>query len=389
MFGSGTANWLFLRKCLPALTFLFVTLGVSTWVNTRTLLDLQESSRRVRGGGAASTQQHVATTTTQQEANNNIITQSREIVSLPILANSSASGSVVCPEGLVPVKDSLADAKLVFQNRKIPRIIHLTGKSRCLHPAMAENVESWRLKDHSLFFHDDAAMDQLLYRDWPEFPHLKYVLKCVLYGGAVKADIWRLLVLWEYGGIYADFDSRPSLFNETTILPDDEAFLVVERNGLPSQWFMSASPRHPLLYSIIQELLLNLIKLDDVGDLPIVWTTGPGAVSGGFSKFLGPHVKRQHPDVAGLYIGAYGHTVRLVGNHTNENEYIERNIYETRLRKDGEDYNDVKNQAYASMGMSHLTTFGYRDESNRKNETCIWRMWREEMKVASQWTPSW
>jgi mannosyltransferase OCH1-like enzyme len=49
--------------------------------------------------------------------------------------------------------------------------------------------------------------------------------------GAAWIDLWRLLVLWKYGGIYADLDTSPvpSLFNETTISEEDDAFFVVDQ----------------------------------------------------------------------------------------------------------------------------------------------------------------
>jgi mannosyltransferase OCH1-like enzyme len=48
--------------------------------------------------------------------------------------------------------------------------------------------------------------------------------------GAAWIDLWRLLVLWKFGGIYADLDSSPvpSRFNATTITPEDDAFFVLE-----------------------------------------------------------------------------------------------------------------------------------------------------------------
>jgi hypothetical protein len=61
----------------------------------------------------------------------------------------------------------------------------------------AKNLDKWRLDGYSFFMHDDAAMDQLLYRYWSEFPNLRQVQKCLTYGGAAKADLWRTLVLYE------------------------------------------------------------------------------------------------------------------------------------------------------------------------------------------------
>ena len=137
-----------------------------------------------------------------------------------------------CPSSLVLVNDTLIDPELaLIGGRKIPRIVHISSSSRCNVKLFADNIDTWRLKDHFLFLHDDEAVNQLLYHDWPEFPFLTNIMKCLPEGmGAAWIDLWRLLVLWKYGGIYADIDSSPvpDLFNATTIVDDDDAFFVQE-----------------------------------------------------------------------------------------------------------------------------------------------------------------
>jgi mannosyltransferase OCH1-like enzyme len=325
-----------------------------------------------------------------QEPEAKSILQTRGITPLQTLAKSDKT--VECKEGLLPVYDSLLDPQLAFQDRKIPRIVHLTSRSRCMHPVIASNVDTWRLPGHSLFLHDDDAMDELLYRDWPEFPQLKYVLKCLIHGGAAKADIWRVLVLWEYGGIYADVDSRPNAFNATTITADDDAFFVIENEittGMPSQWFMAASPRHPMMYTTMQVILANLVNLRDVGDFPIVWTTGPGAVNDAFGRFLG---RNMSPLVAGTHMGLHDRSVTMVGSvDADQNDCVIKNIYMTieSLRRPDKDIHEAKHEVYQAMEMAHHSTFGVRDKRNFRNESCIWRMWQEEMSNALYWTPNW
>lgn len=151
----------------------------------------------------------------------------RKIVPLAELVGSLKE--VECEDPLVLVKDVLLNPKLAFDGgRKIPKIVHVTSRSRCMNKLFADNLNTWHLKDHSFFMHDDEAMDKLLYRDWPEFPQLQHVLRCLKHGGAVKADVWRILVLWEYGGIYTDIDNRPALFNADTITAEDDAFFVMD-----------------------------------------------------------------------------------------------------------------------------------------------------------------
>lgn len=132
-------------------------------------------------------------------------------------------------EDLIYVKDTVLDPALAFEGgRKIPRIVHLTSKSRCNVPLFARNIDTWRLANHSVFLHDDEAIERLFQRDWPEFPMLHKILKCLPAKGAVMTDVWRILAIWEYGGIYADFDASPNKFDANTITPEDDAFFVVE-----------------------------------------------------------------------------------------------------------------------------------------------------------------
>lgn len=95
----------------------------------------------------------------------------------------------------------LADDMVYLPSRRIPKIVHVTSKTRCMTPYFIRNIGKWRFPGYALYFHDDFAVDRLLSKYWPEFPQLQLLMSCVK-SGAAKADIWRLLVLWEYGGIY-------------------------------------------------------------------------------------------------------------------------------------------------------------------------------------------
>jgi mannosyltransferase OCH1-like enzyme len=77
-------------------------------------------------------------------------------------------------------------------------------------PPFLKNLDKWRFPGYGFYFHDEAAMDRLLDKYWPEFPQLQWLQHCMI-SGAAKADLWRLLVLWEYGGIYTDIDNAPAL----------------------------------------------------------------------------------------------------------------------------------------------------------------------------------
>jgi mannosyltransferase OCH1-like enzyme len=297
----------------------------------------------------------------------------------PILLTKLADSDkpIECAEGLIPVPDTVLDPTLAWSDgRKIPRVVHVTSRSRCMTKEFAENIDKWRFKDHSLFMHDDVAMDKVLNRDWPEFPLLQKVLKCTNFGGAVKADIWRILILYEYGGIFTDIDNAPNKFNGTTIQPEDDAFFVVEQLGTPSQWFMAISPRHPMMYMIMDSILNNLFGIGDTGTLQVVWTTGPGAVAQGMKLFL--RDKSRHFS-AGHYTGMDGRSVRLVGNSTNQHEHVWRNMIKDKIK------------LYEKMNMTHLLKMGTRDPKRATNLTCLEHLYRldEERNVVHQNSPQW
>lgn len=88
-----------------------------------------------------------------------------------------------------------------YYSPKIPKIVHITSKSRCFTPNFVENIQKWEFPDHDMYIHDDEAVERLLSKHWPSFPHIPIARKC-LRSGAGLADLWRYLVLWEYGGIY-------------------------------------------------------------------------------------------------------------------------------------------------------------------------------------------
>ena len=171
--------------------------------------------------------------------------------------------------------------------RQIPRMIHVSMKSRCLSPDMAYGVQKWKdaLPDHSFYFHDDDAVDRLLQSNCPEFPGILDLMKCVR-KGAMKIDVWRLLVLHRYGGIYTDIDNWPGARINDSIQKDDTALFVSDAWDRPSQWFMAMEPRHPIVYYSMREALKRVLELKNVHKPRVVFVTGPDALKHGFGAAL-------------------------------------------------------------------------------------------------------
>jgi hypothetical protein len=102
-----------------------------------------------------------------------------------------------CAEGLVRVPDSRRDLLLSASNsssRFIPKVVHLTARSRCMPPVFRDNIEKWRFPDHTVLVHDDESVARLLQGHFAEFPEVQKAAHCLL-SGAGKADLWRALIL--------------------------------------------------------------------------------------------------------------------------------------------------------------------------------------------------
>lgn len=276
----------------------------------------------------------------------------RTLLTLPQLTCSSSA--LRCPDNLILVAniDNLLSSSRDVSTRKIPKTVHQTSKSRCITQKVAKAAREWSLRDGwSYFFHDDDAVMRLLQHEFPEFPHLALIARNCLAHGTLKADLWRYLVLWVFGGVYADIDAVPAKFTTDTIdAVTDDAFFVVEQFHLLSQWFMAASPRHPLMYYAVQQSLSNLLTASDTGSIPASLFTGPRALHAAYIQFrrdagddVGAAVPGTTPVGAGHYVGSHNRTVTVVGIAADQNEYVNRDVLGV-----------LKQREYHKMGMRHF-----------------------------------
>ena len=260
------------------------------------------------------------------------------------------------------------------QQPKIPKIIHQTSKSRCVTPMVKSAVEKWRnmSAEYAYYFHSDESIERLLRQDWPEFPHLPQVISCIpKSSGTVLADIWRYVLLWEYGGVYADFDTEPAQFNGKTIQDSDEAFFIVEYYHMLSQYFFAVAPRHPIIFYAIHSTLANLLTVEDISGIKAPWVSGPHALHNALQLFMADKnvtvvkpVKGVEPVRAGIWVGTDSHTLTVRGVASNPNQYVRREAINRTL----------KLEEYAKMGMQHFTLHSKQSPENR--QSCRQQLWQ-------------
>lgn len=251
---------------------------------------------------------------------------------------------------LLPIYDKITAADpMVYRNKtyKIPLIIHQTSRSRCMAKKMIGLAKTWKnLTSLQYYFHDDQAVDHMLLNvPHPDFPNLELIVKHCVNSGATKADIWRLVLLWEYGGIYADVDSIPQRFSIKDLRPEDDAFLLVDKDKCPSQFFLALKPRHPIIYITLQSALSALMQVEDTLKYSPVQLTGPAMLRGAFFAYLKWNkVTPPKQTTAGLYHGLHNTTVRIVGTFKDHNDYVMRERYSAAQ----------KGKMYKAMKMSHF-----------------------------------
>jgi len=199
--------------------------------------------------------------------------------------------------------------------RKIPKILHQQGISRCVSSALYDRNEE--LKAHlstdtngeewSMYFHTEDAMTRLLRaviaaqkeggsskhsipsRIGMEFPHLGQILRnCVDNESFSKRLLWRFLCLYIYGGMYVDLehamvptydanaktiirDSYNTVLLWTTKADNTQQLHQPKKNIGHSEVeinpnVMAVSPGHPLIYYAVQHSLFHIISDGYLGE---------------------------------------------------------------------------------------------------------------------------
>ncbi len=111
--------------------------------------------------------------------------------------------------------------------------------------------------------------------------------------GAYKADLWRLCVLYRYGGVYVDAFATPYIsiqkMIKNCINKGGKKFISVldskSSGGGIHNGFMITEPRHPFIKQAIKDIIKN-VKENYYGENPLD-VTGPLALSKSIIKLCG------------------------------------------------------------------------------------------------------
>ena len=134
-------------------------------------------------------------------------------------------------------------------NSKIPKVIYLSYKTKNIPDYVIPN---WKkiYPDYEVKLYDNNDCIKFLLDEYgQEYVDIFNFIK----DGPIKADFWRVCILYKYGGIYSDIDIEP-LVNIETILEKDVTFLTCISDTITASYnphFIVTVPNHKILkYSI-------------------------------------------------------------------------------------------------------------------------------------------
>lgn len=105
--------------------------------------------------------------------------------------------------------------------------------------------------------------------------------------GSMKADVWKYLVMYQFGGVYTDMDyscERPISF-----WCKDNFDMIIGADEMPNEiacHLFASKPNHPALKSILDVVYNNLEEIDFSIELIPYTLTGPTAFTKGIKQYL-------------------------------------------------------------------------------------------------------
>lgn len=152
------------------------------------------------------------------------------------------------------LETSVVNSSKQETSQKIPKLIWQTAKSEP-HPNSHELIKSFinLNPDYEWSFMDDSRCEQFI-KD--NFNQQFYDMYKSLPHGVMKADVWRVAVVYVYGGVYVDTDCE-CIKPINTWLKHDDSLIVGEEmdNGDLFNCMFASEPRHPALLSVLNRFM--------------------------------------------------------------------------------------------------------------------------------------
>lgn len=143
-------------------------------------------------------------------------------------------------------------------DQRIPKIIWQTMKTNVVPKIMKDYSNSWieQNPEYEYRFFDDKDIYQFIDAEFPEYISAYKKIK----HGAVQADLWRYLILYKYGGVYADIDCRCIVSLKKWIQPTAGWVTQLGINKDVCQWLIITIPGNPVFRKAAEKSSANLLN---------------------------------------------------------------------------------------------------------------------------------
>lgn len=141
-----------------------------------------------------------------------------------------------------------------FDNNKfkIPKVIYLSYKTKDIPEYV---IKKWNkiYPDYEVKLYDNNDCINFLKKEYNDelvdiFNYIK--------DGPIKADFWRVCILYKYGGIYSDIDVEPLVNIEKIMLPDTTFITCLSAMGKNiNPHFIVSEPKHKVLKMCMDKYL--------------------------------------------------------------------------------------------------------------------------------------
>ena len=148
-------------------------------------------------------------------------------------------------------KDTLFK-KESFKNYNIPKVIYLTYKTKDIPTSVIDKFKEV-YSDYEIKIYDNYDCIEFLNKEFgQEYVDIFNYIK----DGPIKADFWRICILYKYGGIYSDIDIIPIVNIQKILLPDTTFLTCVSAsNNNINPHFIVSESNHFLLKKCIDKYL--------------------------------------------------------------------------------------------------------------------------------------
>ncbi|KAJ3251125.1 hypothetical protein HDU77_006124 [Chytriomyces hyalinus] len=202
--------------------------------------------------------------------------------------------------------DALDTEILIRGPRNKTLFLHQTWKSTCVYSHKVKEMKSWLESDDNLLtvFYEDDAMDAWVRKRFmgtKAFTVWNWLALDTAYtdptltakeplhfGGVKRADLFRLMLMWYYGGLYMDLDVR-ALRSWRELLEGNKAYMAWEPDPkyALAGIFAADGPGHPFFSFLLDFVVTEMYAKGraEARDCGPVGCTGPEPVARAYREY--------------------------------------------------------------------------------------------------------